>query len=103
QMNFVGSAFHSVESEHFDVLGEYWINQLETDPSKEEFGDSTSNVGVGGFLDHARNDLNVWIGNFYYDAKYELNSYENTTKNVTRFGSMSWGAKVQYEQFKDVL
>ena len=51
KMTFVGSVFRSIESEHFDILSEYWINELETDPSKEEFGDSTSNVGVGGLLD----------------------------------------------------
>ena len=103
QNNFVASAFHSIESEHFDVLGEYWINQLETDPSKEEFGDSTSNVGVGGFLDHGRNDLNVWIANLYYDAKYQLRNTENKETGTIKFGEMSWGVKAQYEQFNDVL
>lgn len=103
KMNLVASVFHSLESEHFDVLGEYWINQLETDPSKEEFGDSTSNVGVGGFLDHGRNDLEVWIGNVYYDGQYELNSHENKAKNKSRFGGLSWGLKAQYEHFNDVL
>ena len=29
------------------------------DPSKEEFGDSVSVLGVGGFLNHARNEL--WL------------------------------------------
>jgi len=103
KMNLVASVFHSLESEHFDVLGEYWINQLETDPSKEEFGDSTSNVGVGGFLDHGRNDLEVWIGNVYYDGQYDLNAHENKAKNKSYFGTLSWGIKAQYEHFNDVL
>jgi len=103
RMNLVASVFHSVESEHFDVLGEYWINELETDPSKEEFGDSTSNVGVGGFLDHARNDLNVWIGNIYYDGHYDLIAHENVEKESSRFGELSWGVKAQYEHFNDIL
>ncbi|MCB9224123.1 MAG: TonB-dependent receptor plug domain-containing protein [Crocinitomicaceae bacterium] len=106
KIDFVGSVFHSIESETFDILGEYWINQLETDPAKEEYGDSTSNVGVGGFLDHARNNLDVWIGNVYSMAKYDLK-----TKNVlksdstlsTRFGEIRFGGKAQYELFNDQL
>lgn len=103
QMNFGTSLFHSIESEHFDVLGEYWINQLETDPSKEEYGDSTSNVGVGGFLDHGRNDLTVWIANAFYDGRYTLNSREKADKNTSTFGEMGWGVKAQYENFHDAL
>lgn len=106
KVDVVGSVFHSIESEHFDILGEYWINQLETDPSKEEFGDSTSNVGVGGFLDHARNDLNVWIGNVYTNAKYDFRfksrNLENDKSRRT-FGELRWGAKAQYELFRDKL
>ena len=103
RMNFTGSVFHSIESEHFDVLGEYWINELETDPSKEEFGDSTSNVGVGGFLDHARNDLDVWIGSLAYDGVFTLKTKAFTETGNTRFGEMTWGTRAQYEHFNDVL
>lgn len=102
KMNFITSAFRSVESEHFDILGEYWINELETDPSKEEFGDSTSNVGVGGFLDHGRNDLNVLIGNFYHTGKYDLKRKEIDDKRI-RFGEIYWGLRGQYEYFNDIL
>ncbi|UKN02281.1 TonB-dependent receptor [Paracrocinitomix mangrovi] len=104
--DFIASVFHSIESEHFDILGQYWINQLETDPSKEEFGDSTSNVGVGGFLDHGRNDLNVWIGNVYMNSKYTTKRKSLKLINgeiMTTFGEMRWGAKAQYELFNDVL
>lgn len=103
KMNFGSSVFHSIESEHFDVLGEYWINELETDPSKEEFGDSTSNVGVGGFLDHARNDLEVWIGSAFYDGSYDLPLSENRETNRSTYGQMIWGVRGQYENFHDVL
>ena len=105
-INLVGSVFHSIESENFDILGEYLINQLETDPSKEEFGDSTSNVGVGGFLDHARNELNVWIGNIYSDAKYDFDKSTKQKEDGTTtssFGELRWGAKAQYEIFNDAL
>jgi hypothetical protein len=106
KMNFVSSVFHSIESEHFDILGEYLINALETDPAKEEFGDSTSNVGIGGFLDHARNDLEVWIGNVYLNGKYDFKSKEKTKSDslkTTTISEFRWGTKAQYELFFDEL
>ena len=105
KLNFVTSVFHSIESEHFDILGEYWINELETDPSQEEFGDSTANVGVGGLLDHARNDLNVWIGNVYHDGKYSFESHVKGEGEDQKLKSadLFWGAKLQFESFEDKL
>lgn len=95
----IASSFNSNENENYDVLGEYWINTLETDPSKDEFGDSTENVGVGGFLNHARNNLNVWIGNVYHNGSYQF----NTNVDNNKFSQINWGVKFQHEQFNDVL
>lgn len=103
KMTFVSSVFNSVESEHFDILGEYWINELETDPSQEDFGDSTSNVGVGGLLDHARNDLNVWIGNAYLNGKYTFSGSRDSVTKTNKAADLFWGTKVQYESFNDDL
>lgn len=106
KMNFVTSVFHSIESEHFDILGEYLINALETDPAKEEFGDSTSNVGIGGFLDHARNNLDVWIGNAYMTGKYDFANKQKIAEdgsNSSTFAEMRFGTKAQYELFNDEL
>ncbi len=103
KLNFVTSVFHSIESEHFDILGEYLINELETDPSKEEFGDSTANVGVGGLLDHARNNLNVWIGNVYHDGKFSLQRTNQEMTETHKSADIFWGAKLQFESFYDEL
>lgn len=103
KLKFTTSVFRSVESEYFDILGEYWINELETDPSKESFGDSTSNVGVGGLLDHARNDLDVWIGNVYHDGKFTFSRKVDSVSRNTKTAELYWGAKLQYEQFNDYL
>ena len=102
-MHWVASSFNSKETEYFDVLAEYFINQLETDPSKDEFGDSTSNIGVGGLLNHARNDLNVWIANAYYYGIYTFDNKYNDTKNSTTFSKLRWGAKYQHERFDNDL
>jgi len=101
-LKLVTSAFFADENENYDILGEYWINTLETDPSKEEFGDSTENIGVGGFLDHARNDLNSWIGNLRFTGNYQFDK-KDVDSNRVNFSGLSWGAKFQYERFDDYL
>jgi len=102
-LHLVASSFNSKESENFDISGEYWINELENDPAKEEFGDSTSNIGVGAFLNHGRNDLNVWISNLYHHGKYKFTTSKNETKNTLRYSNLQWGAKFQHESFNDNL
>ncbi|MCT4561235.1 MAG: Plug domain-containing protein, partial [Crocinitomicaceae bacterium] len=65
-LDFYATVFRSVEREYFDILGQYFINELETDPSKETFGDSVNVLGIGSFLNHARNKLDATIYNVYH-------------------------------------
>lgn len=43
------------EEEKFDILGEYWLSELRGVEEVRPVVDSASNVGIGGFLEHARN------------------------------------------------
>lgn len=90
--------FRSDERESFDILGEYYINELETDPSKEEFGDSIAVLGVGGFLNHARNKLNANIFSVYHNGSIPFK-----TKNDYWKHNLFVGAGVQVDHFTDVL
>lgn len=87
------TAFRTDEQEYFDIQGQYYINELETDPSKEEFGDSIAVLGVGTFLNHARNRLNATILSAYHDAAYDFNEHSQ----------LRYGFGIQYDQFSDVL
>lgn len=87
------TAFRTDERERFDIQGQYYINELETDPTKEEYGDSIAVLGVGTFLNHARNQLQATILSAYHDASYAF-----TKNSIFRYG---FG--VQYDQFSDVL
>lgn len=90
--------FRSDERETFDILGEYYINELEMDPSKEEFGDSIAVLGVGGFLNHARNKLRADIFSVYHDGSVLF-----TPKNANTRHELKVGAGVQVDHFNDVL
>lgn len=104
KLDFYATAFRSTEREYFDILGEYFINQLETDPGKEEFGDSINTVGIGAFLNHARNKLNAEIYNVYHDGTYEYKR-GNVKGDPNRFylGELKWGINGQVDRFTDVL
>lgn len=103
-LDFYATVFNSNEREYFDVLGEYFINQLETDPSKEEFGDSIAVLGVGGYLHHARNRLNATIMNIYHDGRFELNKgFAPNDSLKFRSQELKWGINYQHDDFYDIL
>jgi hypothetical protein len=103
-LDFYISAFNTNEREYFDVQGQYYINQLETDPSKEEYGDSIATLGVGTFLNHARNRLNATILSAYHNGSVLLfNGYTDDAQLHARTSSIKWGAQIQRDFFTDVL
>jgi len=100
-LDFYGTAFNTDEREYFDIQGQYYINQLENDPSKEEYGDSIAVLGVGTFLNHARNRLNATILNLYHDGEHRFNPYKMGLKKLDN--TVKWGINFQIDQFDDVL
>jgi len=89
---WTASVFNSYESETFDVLGQYYIDQLEADFGKPTFGQVAFNRGVGSFLNHARNYIDVWVANGEYKGWY-----------TTDHHSFSFGVKYQSERITDEL
>lgn len=92
-LDFYASLFKSNENERFDILAEYFINQLETDPSKSNVGDSVKAIGIGGFLNHARNELNATLLNLYHNGTFRIND-----KN-----KLFWGLFYQNDLIEDKL
>ena len=93
QLDFYASVFQSNEREYFDIQGQYFINLLESDPAKEEFGDSIATLGIGTFLNHARNQLEATIINVYHNGSYKINDKQK----------LLWGINFQKDRFRDVL
>ncbi len=89
---WTASVFNSYETETFDVLGQYYIDQLEADFGKPTFGQVAFNRGVGSFLNHARNYLDAWITNGEYQGSW----YGD--KNT-----FTYGFKYQHERIVDEL
>ncbi|GAB4281571.1 MAG: carboxypeptidase-like regulatory domain-containing protein [Marinilabiliales bacterium] len=87
---FIISAYQSDESETFDIQGQYFLNELDKQIGSDNLGDSLMNIGVGTYLDHARNYINVNVVNAVYNGSIKKD--ENT---------LLWGCKLQYDIIDD--
>ena len=93
KINITTSAFKTIESESFDILGEYWLFQLDNNLGSDNFGDVKFDRGVGKFINHARNNLEATVINTTLNGHYIAN--ENT--------KWEWGIKWQKEDISDQI
>ena len=91
KINLTTSAFKTIESESFDILGEYWLYQLDNNLGSDDFGDIKFDRGVGKFINHARNNLEAIVINTSANGHYISN--ENT--------KWEWGFRIQKEDIED--
>ena len=91
-LQFTTSAFQTFEQENFDILGEYWLYQLENNLGSDEFGDVAFDRGVGKYINHARNNLSARVINFSHKGNYN----KETIK-------VDWGFRIQKEEIEDKI
>lgn len=91
-LKLIASAYSAVESENYDIQGQYWIGQLETNPGSEQSGNVISNQGVGTYIEHARNDFYSRVFNLDHKGAYKNDSY-----------TLKWGARYQHQHFDDFI
>ncbi len=92
KLKLLGSAFYTDERESFDILGQYFLDELERDLGSDEFGEAAFNRGVGSFLDHARNSLTAQVYNLEHRGSLHRENDD-----------VQWGIKFQTEDFTDKL
>jgi hypothetical protein len=93
KLKFITSVYHSTEDETQDIQGQYYIDELQTDFGKPNFGQVIANRGVGTFLDHTRDYLDATVANVEHKGWYKKNNKIN----------VSWGAKYQVEMVNDQI
>jgi len=91
-LKLITSAYRSFETETFDILGQYFIDELERDLSSSSFGDVAFNRGVGSYLNHARNYLQASVLNVQHRGKWLRDN-----------GNYEWGLSFQHEEIDDRL
>ncbi len=91
-LQFTTSAFQTFEQENFDILGEYWLYQLENNLGSDDFGNIAFDRGVGKYINHARNSLNARVMNFSHKGNYNNEDLK-----------VDWGFRAQKEAIEDKI
>jgi len=92
QLRFIVSGFQTIESETYDVQGQYWIGKVGNQEHKRDQGEAVQTLGVGTYLEHARNYFNAHV--FSFSHKGSL---------IYRDNLLRWGMRYQFQQVNDVL
>lgn len=65
-VSLLGSAFHTKEQETFDIQGQYWLDDTQTDV----------NLGVGTYMEHARNYLTADVKSLKLMLKHKMTRHD---------------------------
>ncbi|NPA43980.1 MAG: TonB-dependent receptor [Chlorobi bacterium] len=84
------SAMQASESETFDIIGFYSLNELNSDIGSVTAGDSIVSLGTGAFMRHARNYMDV------ISFTNALSGYYKTENHY-----LNWGLTYKNEQISD--
>jgi hypothetical protein len=91
-LQLVASTYHTTEEEHFDILAQYNLGQVNTNIGDESLGEVEFSEGIGGQLNHGRNDLDALITNFEHKGTYYIKD-----------NKIEWSAKFTHEDIRDRL
>ncbi|MBI3517914.1 MAG: TonB-dependent receptor [Bacteroidetes bacterium] len=93
KLKLITSAYKAQEEEKYTVQGQYYIDQLEADFGKDNFGQVAFNRGVGTFLNNGRNRIDANVFNIEHKG----------TRQVGRSSELLWGIRYQHEIIHDKL
>ena len=91
-LKFIGSAYHTLEEEYFDIFAAYYLGEVDTNIGSETVGDVTFSRGIGTQLNHGRNNLDALIVNA------EVKGFHKIETNA-----IEWGLKYTREDIRDRL
>jgi len=92
-IKFINSFYTSAESENYDIIGAYQLQQLDNNLGDANFGKAINTFGYGQFLYHARDSFYAAI-------------FSSEVKGIHTFSptfEMLYGVKVQHEQIYATL
>lgn len=89
-LKFQASSFYSLEKESFDILGEYYLSDINQIPESQHYADSSIVIGTGAYLDHARNTLKASVTAFEHRGTFSTDRHQ-----------LQWGMKFQHERISD--
>ncbi|WP_299392790.1 TonB-dependent receptor plug domain-containing protein [uncultured Gelidibacter sp.] len=91
-LRLIASTYHTTEAEHFDILAQYRMGEVNSNIGDENFGEVEFSEGIGSQLTHARNDLDALITTVEHKGDYKLDD------NI-----FEWSLKYTHEDIRDRL
>lgn len=91
-LHLIASTYHTTEEEYFDILAQYNLGQVNANIGDENLGEVEFSEGIGGQLNHGRNDLDALITNIEHKGSYNINSNQ-----------IEWSVKYTHEDIRDRL
>ncbi|TQD39301.1 TonB-dependent receptor [Haloflavibacter putidus] len=86
----IASVYNTQEQEHYDILGQYRLGNVNTDISSNDFGEVEFSQGIGSQLNHGRNDLDALIMNFQHRGTFKYDEHQ-----------IDYGIKYTHEDIRD--
>jgi hypothetical protein len=115
-LKWMASGYRALEDENFDIIGDYFLGEVESNLGEEEFGQIAFGLGVGTFQNFARNRIDSWVGNlghigikdqgehlFHWGFRYQAERIEDQINDWTRIDSAGYslpynGSEVQLDR-----
>ena len=91
-LRLIVSAYNTYETERYDIQGQYWIGQAQSDDESGEFGDVVQTQGVGSYLLHARNAFEATVATIEHKGTTLFENHQ-----------LKWGVRYQYQSIDDYL
>ncbi len=76
QLKYLTGVYMMSENEKFDIIGDYFLGEVETDPGNENLGEVKQELGSGTFHDWARNVLDTKIYQSAIKGEYLKKKHE---------------------------
>lgn len=92
-LKLIGSAYHTVEQEFFDIFAQYRLGEVNTNIGDDDLGEVEFSEGIGSQLTHARNELDAFIVNVEHRGDY----------SVDEESTVEWSIKYTDEDIRDRL
>jgi hypothetical protein len=89
-LKLIASTYHTTEEEHFDILAQYRLGEVNTNIGDENLGDVEFSEGIGSQLTHARNDLDALISTIEHKGDYKIDG-----------NTIEWSVKYTHEDVRD--
>jgi len=76
ELKYLAGAYVMQENERFDIIGDYFLGEVETDITSEDVGEIKTELGSGTFHDWARNELRTTVIQNAFKGSFQIKKHD---------------------------